>query len=296
MRNSLGDIYNGLGVIRDMTEVAHYADVVSATDKTSLDTERLSINTALTNVINAQQTITSTRLTGEASLNTAQGELNKAKDELTLKTAQPSQANIDLYQAKEKQAQAKLDLLENRIWESTLRSPAQGQVIKINREVGETWQPSLTESVITLLPASPYEIEVDIYEEDIVKMVVGNEVSISLIAFPDETFQGKIIAINPAEELIEGVVYYTVAINFIETPEGIRPGMTVDLVIKTAAKENVLTIPEDAIEEKDGKNIVQVFLDEQGIEDREIEIGLVGSDDMVEVLSGLNEGEKVIVE
>ena len=294
-KDSLSDIYDDLNVIREMTEVANYADIVSATDKASLDTERLNINTALTNIINAQQTITSTKLSGEASVNTAQGKFNKAKDELTLKTAQPSQTNIDLYQAQVKQVQAKVDLLDNQIWETTLRSPVQGQVVKINKEVGETWQPSLTESVITLLPASPYEIKVDIYEEDIVKMLVGNDVNISLIAFPDEVFQGKVITINPAEELIESVVYYTVTINFTKTPEGIRPGMTADLMIKTDTREDVLVIPEDAIEEKDNKNIVRVCKDNQ-IEDREIEIGLVGSDDMVEVISGLTEGEKVIVE
>ena len=152
----------------------------------------------------------------------------------------------------------------------------------------------MTESIITLLPASPYKIEVDIYEEDIVKMKIGNKVEILLIALPSEIFEGQIISIDPAEELIDGVVYYTVTVNFDKTPEGIRPGMTVDLIIKTALKEDVLIVPGDAIEKKDGKNIVQVFQDNQA-EERKIEIGLIGSDDIIEILSGLAEGEKVII-
>ena len=116
-----------------------------------------------------------------------------------------------------------------------------------------------------------------------------------MIAFPDEIFPGKVISINPAEELIENVVYYTATISFEAIPEGIRPGMTADLLIEIDSKENVLIIPEDAIVEKDGKSTVQIYQDEQ-IEEREIEIGLMGSDYMVEVISGLQEGEQVIVE
>ena len=295
MKDSLGDIYNDLNIIQDIVESSDYTDTVSATDKTSLNTERLNINTALTNIINAQQTITSARMDGETAVNNAEGNLKGTQDDLALAIAEPSQADIDLYQAQIKQAQAELDLLDNKIWESTLRSPTQGQVTKINKEIGEIVQPSSAEPVITLLPASPYEIEVDIYEEDIVKMALGNEVIISLIALPDQDFQGKVISINPAEELVEGVVYYTMTISFEETPQNIRPGMTTDLVIKTDSKENVLIVPEDAIQEEDGKNIVQVFKDNQ-IEEREVEIGLMGSDDMVEVINGVAEGEKVIIE
>ena len=70
--------------------------------------------------------------------------------------------------------------------------------------------------------------------------------------------------------------------------------MTADVIIKTASRENVLVIPEEAIEKKDGKVIVQVFIGKTP-QEREIEIGLIGSDDMVEVISGLKEGEEVVI-
>jgi len=295
MKNSLSNIYSDLNSIQNVVESSDYVDTVSSADKTSLNTERLNVNTALTNIINTQQTIASTKTDGQTAVNTAQGTLQSAQDALALILAGPSQADTDLYQAQVKQAQAKVDLLNNQIWEATLKSPIEGQVTKINKRVGETVQPALSEAVITLLPKSPYEIEVDIYEEDIVKMVVDNQVDISLIAFPDEIFSGKVISIDPAEELIENVVYYTVTVSFAETPQGIRPGMTADLIIKTDARENVLIVPEDAIEEKDGKYTVQIFQNGE-LEAREIETGLVGSDDMIEVISGLVEGEQVIVD
>ncbi|PJA82939.1 MAG: hypothetical protein CO146_02130, partial [Candidatus Nealsonbacteria bacterium CG_4_9_14_3_um_filter_37_29] len=137
-------------------------------------------------------------------------------------------------------------------------------------------------------------IEADIYEEDIVKINIDNPVDISLVALPEKIFKGKVISIDPAQKLIEGVVYYETTINFDEIPDGIKPGMTADLVIKTASRENTLIIPEEAIQKKDDKTIVEVFK-EGNIEDREIEVGLFGSNDMVQVLSGLEEGEKLIL-
>jgi HlyD family secretion protein len=286
----LSKISNALKIIREVCEEPNYRTSVSSTEKTSLDTQRTNINTAITNLTNYQQAIASAKL----SIESAKGQLQAAKDDLALLIAPPRQEDIDLYQAQVKQAQSQVNILENQARETSLRAPVKGQITAIKKRVGETVQPALQDVVITLLPAVPFEIKVDIYEEDVVKIDINNPVNISLVAFPEKTFQGKIIAIDPAEKLIEGVVYYEVIIAFEEMPEGIKSGMTADLNIKTASKENVLTIPEDAIQKKDGKAIVEVFIDEN-IEEKEIEIGLLGSDDMIEVVSGLKEGEKVIL-
>ncbi len=77
-------------------------------------------------------------------------------------------------------------------------------------------------------------------------------------------------------------------------PSGLKPGMTADIVIKTDSLENVLIIPATAIESKNGKTAVRVS--KNGIlTERPIETGLKGSDDMIEVVSGLSEGEEVAV-
>jgi len=70
--------------------------------------------------------------------------------------------------------------------------------------------------------------------------------------------------------------------------------MTADVVIKTASKENVLTVPLSSIQNKEGKTIVEVLKGEK-FEEREIEIGLKGNNDIVEVISGLEEGERVTI-
>lgn len=301
IKKALEETYNALRIIREICQTPTYRNAVSSADKTSLDTQRGYVNTALTNITNSQQTISSTKLTNEADINTAQasvstaqGSLAAAEDELSLLIAPPREEDVDLYQAQVRQAEAQVQILENQIKDATLKSPTQGQITKINKKVGELIQSMLQDAVITLLPAAPFEIEVDIYEEDVVKINIGNQVDISLVAFPGQEFLGKVISIEPTEKLTEGVVYYQITIAFEEMPEGIKPGMTADLIIKTESRENVLIIPEDALQKRDGKQIVEVFKD--GIsEDREIEVGLFGSDGMVEVISGIEEGEKLIL-
>ena len=301
MKDALKEVFDALGDIREMCDSG-----VTSTDKTSLDTQRSYINTALSNVTNSQQTVSSTKTTNTTNINSAQSKINSAESQLTATqveleriTASPRKEDIDLYQAQIKQAEAQLELLKNQIQDTILKSPTDGQVIKINKKVGEVVQPLLQDGFISLLPSAPFEIETDIYEEDVVKIDIGNPVDISLVAIANQTFKGKVISINPIQKLIEGVVYYEVTIgsasefgNWI--PEKVKPGMTADIVITTAVKENVLIIPEDTIQKKDDKLIVQVF--KNGLlEEREIEIGLEGSNDVVEVISGLEKGEKVII-
>jgi HlyD family secretion protein len=291
MKKSLEITSDALKIIRETCEEPAYRNTVSSADKTSLDTHRGYINTALTSLANSQQSIISAKL----AIESAEGVFQAAEDDLALTTAPARQEDIDLYQAQVNQAQSQVQLLENQIRDATLKSPTRGQITKINKKVGELAQPALQEAVITLLPAAPFEIEVDIYEEDVVKINIGNPVEISLVPFPDKIFKGKVISIDPAEKIVEGVVYYETSIDFEEMPDNLKSGMTADLVIQAAFKENVLVIPEDALHEKDDKKTVQVFQDGE-VKDREIEIGLIGSDDLVEVISGLEEGEKVILE
>ena len=155
-------------------------------------------------------------------------------------------------------------------------------------------QSALKDAVITILPVEPFSIKVDIYEEDVAKMSIGNPVDVFLVAFPEEKLEGKVISIDPAEKMIDGVVYYEVSISLEQSVSGIKPGMTADLVITTDVRENVLTVPRKALKKKNGKTVVQVLEQNQIIE-REIEIGLKGTNDLVEVISGLKEGQQIIL-
>jgi len=279
---------NSLAILRTVCDEGIYYSSVSSTDKASIDTQRTNINTALTNITVSQQSISSMKL----SLKSAEGNLQKAQDQLALLTAKPRQEDIDLYQAQINEAQAKIDLIMEQIKESAIFSPTAGQITIIDKKEGEIAQAS--EGVIYLIPADPFQVKVDIYEEDVVKIRVGNPVNISLTAFPNEFFKGKIISIDPAETLKEGVVYYETTIDFDNPPEKIKPGMTADMTIIAMTKENVLVIPQTSMTKKDSKIFVQVLTGKK-IEERKIETGLEGSNGIIEITLGLQEGEEIII-
>jgi RND family efflux transporter MFP subunit len=301
VKKALNSTAEALRIIRDTCDEPIYRNTVSSTSKSSLDTQRGYIYTALTNITNAQQTISLTKITNTTNLNTAQskvetaeGSLKAAEDELTKLIAPPREEDVNLYGAQVVQARTQVKLLENQIEDTILKSPVTGQIIEVNKKEGEIVKAALQDVVASVLSDIPFEIEADIYEEDVAKIKVGNEVDISLIAFTEETLIGKVLSINPSEKVVEGVVYYEVSIGFADPPSGVKPGMTADLIIRTDSRENVLVVPEDAILEKNGKATVQ-FLEQGQVKEKEIEVGLFGTNDMVEVISGLREGEEIII-
>ena len=301
-REALEAISTALAVIREICEEPAHRKRVTTADKASIDAQRIKIQTSLTNIIDAQQAIISIELTNEANINTAQstiysakGLLKLAQNELALLIASPQQEKIDLHQAEISQIKANIELIENQIQDAVIRSPITGTVTEIYQEEGEMALLGAM-PIISLISDEPFQIKVDVFEEDIVKIDLEDLVEIDLIAFPDEIFKGKVVSIDPTERLIGGVVHYRVIIDFIEKVENrIKPGMTADITIKTAFRENVLIIDEDAIIKRNNRYFIEVYRNGL-IEEREIEIGLQGEDDKVEIISGLKQGEQVVIQ
>ena len=275
----LDNVYNDLKIIREQSDDGIYYSKVSSTDKTSLDTQKGYINTASASVTSAQQDVKAYKIA-----------LQKAEDNLSLETAAPRPEDINIYQAQVNQAQANVNLYQSQMGDAYLRSPIDGKIIDVNAKRGEVASPSV--SLINLLSSEPFQIKVNIYERDIVNVKIDNLVKITLVAFPKQTFGGKVILINPGEKIVDNVVYYEVTVDFPNQPEGIKSGMTADIVIETNRKDNVLRVPNNIVENIGGIDTVQVANNGK-IEDRQITTGLEGND-YVEVISGLSEGDKVI--
>ncbi len=290
-KSNLSVIFNNLTSVRQNCESITYRSSISSTDKASLDTHRGYINAARTSVTDSSQSIASAKL----SVGLAEGQIKLAQEEMSSLIASPRQEDVDLKQSGVDQAQARVQVLENEIQENYLRSPIDGQIAEINKREGELVQSVSQGVVVTLLPSSPYEVEADIYEEDVVKIKTGNEVEISLVAFPHQVFEGSVISIDPAEKIVDGVIYYKVIIALESPPEEIKSGMTADLIIKTLSKENVLIVSDDAIQRKNNQAIVLV-LENGEIKEKQVKTGIEGNNNMVEIISGLEEGEKLILQ
>jgi HlyD family secretion protein len=277
-----------------------YKDKISSTEKELLRTYRGAVNTSLSQVITLLGNISSASVEKEATLTGLRGTVNSAKSallqaeaELLRVTANPNSSDVSVREAAVIQARSRVDLLKNRIADASLRSPVSGTISKILVAKGEVISPGAPVAIIT--PEEDIQIAVDIYEGDISKVSVGNNIKASFVAFPQEEFEGEVVSINPTGKLVDGVIYYEIKIVLDKYPEMVLPQMTVDVTIRTAEKENVLLLPEKVIWRKEGKQFLVVLENGERVE-KEIITGLKGEGRTVEIISGVIEGEKIIIE
>lgn len=323
LKTSLGKIRSALDYIRWALDEPEYSYRVSSTDETNIAAEQTNINTAITSITTSQQTITSAKLTNQVNINIAQasvssaessletaqenlaavqataesqisqaeGTLQTARDQLALKKAVPRQVDIALYEAQVDQSKAALALIQKQIADTIIKAPIGGIVTSVSTEIGEIAKTGV--SVITMMGQSGLQIEADISEADIGKINLGDPANITLDAFSDEVGQGVAVDIEPAETIIQGVVYYKVTIGFSQLVKKVKSGMTANVTIITDKRENVLAVPQRAIVEKNDKKYIRI-LAEKDYQEQEVETGLMGSEGEIEIISGLKEGDKVI--
>lgn len=251
-----------------------------------------------TNVLTAEQNISQAHASFETALRNARNATatSKTSRDQQLASAQTrvdsTQANIAIAQAQMSQSQSNLELVRNQIKDTTLTSPIEGIITKVNYQVGEQVSPQ--KSFVSVLTENNYQLELDISETDINKVMQNNQVAITLDSLDQsKQFSGMVYFIEPAATIIQGVTYYKVKVSFDPGTEAVKPGMTASAVITTAKLDNVLMMPSRAVVEKDGKKYVRI-LENGEVRESVITTGLNGDDGLVQVLSGVNEGEQVV--
>ena len=143
---------------------------------------------------------------------------------------------------------------------ATIRSPVDGIVVSRNVDVGQTVAASFqTPTLFTIAQdLTKMEIDTSVDEADISRISVGQPVSFTVDAYPETRFTGKVVQIRNAPIITQNVVTYIVVIGVDNKELKLKPGMTANVSIETARKENVLKIPSAALRfkpkgGKDGK-------------------------------------------
>lgn len=176
--------------------------------------------------------------------------------------------------------------------QGAIRAPFAGIITKNSLQKGGI-APALS-SVITLIDDTTLHIESFVPETDIGKLKIGQKGKVTLDAYGNETlFEAVLERIEPAETKIEGVATYKTIFTFIGRDSRVLSGMTANVTIVTAQKTNVLVIPFRAFIYEGEKRFVK-RLDEKKSEVKvPVVIGLRGENGMVEVVSGLKEGDTI---
>lgn len=178
---------------------------------------------------------------------------------------------------------------------ATLVTPIEGIVTKIEAPFpGVNITPATAEFVISNPNSLIFSANVD--EVDIGKIKPGQEAKIVLDAYPNETIETQVKEISfTATTTTGGGTAFEVKFPLPpNTPdEKFKLGMNGDIEIIVSKKENPLVIPQEAVKEKNGRQIVTI-LENKKQREVEVEIGLE-TDTEVEIISGLNENQKVII-
>jgi NitT/TauT family transport system permease protein len=115
----------------------------------------------------------------------------------------------------------------------------------------------------------------------------------------DMPFTATVTAIDPAEKVIQGVVFYQATLMFTSPDvQMVKPGMSANVTIETARKEGVLYLPQRSVLEEDGKKFVRVpnnSEDPSSFDVVYVTTGLRANDGLLEIVSGVSEGQTVIL-
>ncbi|PIQ76271.1 hypothetical protein COU78_04915 [Candidatus Peregrinibacteria bacterium CG10_big_fil_rev_8_21_14_0_10_49_24] len=290
---------------------------VKETYKDSVATQRDAIQAAYNNiedemkvVRDASANFSSKIAAEEASLTTSQGTKDRAladiatyrtslqiqEAQLALKRAGARKADIDSARASVNRAYAEVQRARAKLDDTILIAPIGGSITKVNLKTGEfTGGIEDYERAITMLGDSPYRIEMYASEIDIPKVTHDQEGAIELDAYQGRDFLIHVSEIDPAATTVDGVPKYRIKLDFLENEESsLKIGMTGDVDIITGIRDDVVMVSGRAvIKNVLGEDIVRILKDD-ALEERTVVTGMETDTD-VEIISGVEEGEIVIV-
>jgi len=134
-------------------------------------------------------------------------------------------------------------------------------------------------------------IDANVFEKDLQQVRPGQEVKLTVPAFPGSTFSGRVILINSVVDPDTRTVKVRTE---VANPDGrLKPDMFANVQIVTALNRTAISIPQSAVLNDEGKTIVFVA-DGNGYKKRQVQAG-IQNNDRVEIVDGLTAGDKVVV-
>jgi RND family efflux transporter MFP subunit len=191
-------------------------------------------------------------------------------------------------------ARLNLDSARLNLDKAVITAPFDGVVAGVTIMEGEEISTAaLATPAITLVDTSGIEMQGNIDELNIASVKVGQSANITLDALPDEQVTGSVAFISPMGKVLAGIVSYATTISLEDPSAELKDGMSATAEVVIARRDNVLLIPNAVIQGTVQNPYVEVPVNGKPVE-RQITLGLSDGTN-TEVLSGLEEGEEVVV-
>lgn len=264
---------------------AYYDSNPTAANKLTLTSARNSYESAKKSLDVAQQQAELAKTNAQNALETAKARVETVESDFARASRDASVAS----------ARAVFDLANLNLAKAALISPVNGIITEINNKPGEVLGTGVIKESFSRVMSLDMVIQSKVPESDIVKVKIGQHAKVTFDALSEEdVFDSEIIEIDPASTTIQDVVYYNIKLKLNNSDIRIKPGMSANIDIATAQKDNVVIVPVRAIKTEDSKKYVDVLEADSTTRKVYVETGLQGNEGMVEIKSGLNGGEKVV--
>lgn len=302
-----------------------------STDQTNLVNARRTVLTDKNTLTSAQQKLTVDRTSGQVSIENARQSVVSAQNTLVSATTNRP-FNIDQQVALVSGLQAQVAAAQRDVDNTVLRAPVGGTVSVINGIVGEYMQPSsgvsplapgtsaaipglngVTSNSSTSLgnPATgaarpggtqfmvldnvnTFQVVVPFEESDAAKVAPNQKVDVTFDAIPDLTREGTVVSVAPTGSNISSVINYYVTVVLNEIDPRLKAGQTAQARVITNEVDDVLTVPNSAVHKRGDQSTVTIIDSGGNQQQARFQPGLVG-DDRTQVISGLREGQQVIL-
>jgi RND family efflux transporter MFP subunit len=181
----------------------------------------------------------------------------------------------------------------------TIYAPISGVISGLSLQIGSvltaqtsTTGTSTSQRIANIKTEATPVAVVNLSEVDVPKVKVEDKVTLTMDAFSDQTFTGKVVSIDTTGSVSSGVTTYPAYIQFDTAIDGIYPNMAVDAKIITAVKDNVVIVPNAAVKTTNGQPTVSIMKNGK-VSSVDVTAGLA-NDSETEIVSGVSEGDSVV--
>jgi cobalt-zinc-cadmium efflux system membrane fusion protein len=172
-----------------------------------------------------------------------------------------------------------------------IKAPIDGVIIERKATTGELVDKA--KEIYTISDPTQLWVIAEIKERDIAAVKSGQDATFTVLAYPQEKFQGKVVLVGNQVEAGSRTLEVRIA---VDNADGrLKPGMFADVEVITTILENVLLIPDSALQTDGDSEIVFVALDGNKFEKRVVNLGLEQAG-QVQILDGVKVGEKVVTD
>lgn len=288
----------GLSSVEGETWAQEQTQMTEIQNEAQKDT--LDINKDVQKIMTEQSEIDldTAKITAMGTLETIETSVEKLRKQIESTQKQIDQSkylkgkDINGLQGIVNQASANVKMAQYNLEQAKIYAPFKCTIIDIPFEVGEYYTGPTMGSMVRIADMENLVIKVDVNEVDIFNIKLDQKVIVTFEGLDEQEFEGKVVSINPAPKVVQGVIYYEVEVEF-KRPEGVYDGMTADIEIIIEENSQALFVPLIAVETRDDGSFVKVKeVGSEEVIDRQVETG-IESDTSIEILSGLKEGDEV---